>query len=128
MIRKLGILSIACFAVLLVGCGKSKHEKAMEEMVAVLNEMADIMSTIEDEETAQAAQSEMNALAGRMQKLSQLKTTDTPSHEELAELEKKYMPQIQKAMERFMQESLRLMMLDGMDESAMQDMLAQMNK
>jgi hypothetical protein len=30
-------------------------------------------------------------------------------------------------MERFMNESMRLMMLDGMDPGKMQDMLAQMN-
>jgi len=112
-------------AALSFGCGKSKYEEAMEEMVDVFEEMADIMATIEDEASAKAAEKKMNALAARMQNLSAM---EPPPPEVAMELQKKYEPKLQEVGERFMKEAFRLMMLDGMDEETLQNMMAHMDK
>ena len=127
MLRKIGIFAAVLLAAMLMGCGKSKYEEAMEEMVDVFNDMADVMATIEDEESARAAKGEMNKLAGRMQKLSALNNMEPPPPDVAMELKRKYEPQLKAAGERFMKEAFRLMMLDGVDQSMMNEMMAQMS-
>ena len=69
----------------------------------------------------------MNKLAGRMQKLSALNNMEPPPPDVAMELKRKYEPQLKAAGERFMKEAFRLMMLDGVDQSMMNEMMAQMS-
>ena len=118
-IALLGVL-IPCF--LVSGFGGDSHESIRKETIKAMNEMCDILGSIKDKASAEAAKSKMEKLSERMQDLK--KRADKlgePSAEVKSALEKKYKAELEQVGQRFVKEVFRMATME--DGQGLQDML-----
>lgn len=98
------VISLTTFALFaLSSCSRPTHESVTEGAVEVMEEMAEIMEGVDDEDSAKAAAKKIDKLADRMEKLKkQRDELGKPSQEEDEALKKKYEERMGKAMSRFL--------------------------
>lgn len=104
---------------LLFGCGTSEREVLMEELLSLMNELADTLATIKDEASAKEAAPELKRLAEgirgmkhKTKKLGQI----TPEEKKYLE---KYYVRTKEASDKFEKEFKRLTMLARGNEELM---------
>lgn len=111
IMRGAGILALAAGLLLLSGCGggEATHESIVKDSIALLADQADIVATITDEASAEAARPELEALAERMKKLSQQATQlgEPPARIKL-ELEEAFRERVREPLARLQAELGRL--------------------
>jgi hypothetical protein len=99
--RKLAL----CGLVLLCGIGgcKSKHEALADDAMALMNEMVDVLESVTDDASAQAAVAKLEKIGGRMKELQERsKALGTAPKEEQDRLKQKFtanMENVKKRME-----------------------------
>jgi predicted RNase H-like nuclease (RuvC/YqgF family) len=85
----------------LSGCGRSKHEAAVDDAIAIGNELCDILDGVKDKDSAQAAAGKIEKLGSRMKDLSErIKAMGEPSKEEQEKIGKKLDEQSEKLKKR----------------------------
>lgn len=93
---------------LLGGCGRD-HEDVAEDTIEVVEEMAEVLSTVKDKESALAAKPKLEELSQRMQELqeegAEMGKMDPEAEEAFDE---KYGPRMEKAVGKLMSEILRI--------------------
>jgi hypothetical protein len=112
------VLILACFSVLFFSGCRSPHETMARDAIAILKEIADELSTIKDDSTAEAAAPRLKELGGRWRANERrMSGTRGPSVRDLKELEKKYGGQLQEAVNRYQIEVARVQRLPGGPEA-----------
>ncbi len=108
------LASAALAAILLAGCASDDAESMVKQTIAALDETAQVMATVKDEETAKAAVPRLKALAERRRKIEEkVATVKTPPPAEQAELQKKYAARLTEATTRLVQEAMRVSQVPG---------------
>ena len=75
----------------------------------VLGELTDVLVDIKDTRSATANQDRLEQVVERIREMdSRMSDLGEPDSEQKAELEEKYKPELERAMRRFSQESLRI--------------------
>ena len=109
------------------GCGASKHEAVMDEYVALMNEMVDILKTVKDETTAQLATVKLDAMSKRMEAVTgKMSSMQGLSPQEMQDLFKDYQEPMQEVLEQLSRELVRVSAISGIGEEVEQ-VLAAMN-
>ncbi|MFP4353831.1 MAG: hypothetical protein ACLFUJ_01815 [Phycisphaerae bacterium] len=107
--KKFAILALAAGLVLTVGGCSKDHEDVVEEQIELMNKTADVLATIKDKESAQAAKDDLEELGEKMKELkAEMDEMDEPSEEEEKALKEKYGKEREKALGRMMQEAMRI--------------------
>jgi len=114
MLRNFGRIGLTGFAlialVMLSGCGDS-HEAAADDTVDLMEELADILESIKDEDSAKAASAELEDWAEDMQKISdRVKELEDLSADDEKALKEKYKEKMDEVGARIQKEMQRLMM------------------
>ncbi len=106
--RFAALLLAAVLPFALTGCGDS-HDKAMKDMVSVMNRMADTLATVKDKATAEAAKEklkgiteEMKAIKTRMDKLG------NPTGDAEKALKDKYEKEMSEATSKMMGAAMKI--------------------
>ena len=108
------LASAALAALLVAGCASDDAESMVKQTIAALDETAQVMATVKDEESAKAAVPRLKALAERRRKIEEKMTAvKTPPPAEQAELQKKYAQPLSAATTRLMQEAMRVSNVPG---------------
>jgi hypothetical protein len=101
-------------ALLLSGCTPDDAESLVKQTVAVMDETAQAMATIQDEPSAKAAVPRLQALARRRKLIEEkITTVKTPSQADQVELQKKYAARLSEVTVKLMQESVRVSAVPG---------------
>jgi hypothetical protein len=108
----------ACGVLLLVtGCSDS-HESLTRDAIAIMNETADVLATIKDSASADAAKSKLKGLGERWRDNHQRRAAKKSiAAKELVRLEKHYGAQTEAATKRYLAEVLRVRKVDGGEEA-----------
>jgi hypothetical protein len=108
------VLAVLVFA---SGCGDS-HESLTKDAIAILNETADVLSTIKDPASADAAKPKLKELGQRWRDNHQRRAAKKSiAAKELARLERQYGAQTEAATKRYLAEVLRVERVDGGEEA-----------
>jgi hypothetical protein len=100
-----------------VGCAEN-HDSLTKKQIDLMNDLADVLSTIKDADSAKAAQPKLKKISERMQELKKkAEKLGEPPADKKAALEKKYQDQVTKAGERLMKEFFRVMTVSGAAEA-----------
>jgi DNA anti-recombination protein RmuC len=100
-----GLLLSMC---LLGGCGRD-HEDVAEDTVETLEEMAEVLATVKDKESALAAKPKLEKLSERMDELqAEAAEMDEIDPEKEKALQEKYDERMTKAMGKLMGEMFRI--------------------
>jgi uncharacterized protein YicC (UPF0701 family) len=95
-------------ALMLSGCGNS-HDSLMGKMVSTMEQTADVLESIKDEESAKAAEPKLKKLGERMESLKeQVDEMDDPSPEVEKQLKEKYEKRVKEALGKLMREGMRI--------------------
>jgi len=112
------VLLGAIVALVIVFWPTSKHEAAIKDTLKLLNELAAILETVQDEKSARAAAEKINGLKDRFESLSKrMEELSKPSKEEDERLRKKYEDELTKAMDRLQKATIQAMGKMGTDRS-----------
>jgi hypothetical protein len=85
------------------GCAKSKQEALMDEAMAALNELCDIVESVNDDASARTAVPKIEQVGARMKDLGQRwRIMGSPPSEEAERLRKKYAEPQEKLTKRFL--------------------------
>jgi len=108
------------------GCNSGSADDVMKDTVSTMNEMADVLDTIKDQESAKAARPKLENLLQRLKDLKAKadKIKVTKSEEE--RLKKKYEPDLKKIHDRFFQAGLNLQRTGTINE--VKDIFEQMQR
>jgi hypothetical protein len=111
------ILAALALLVLASGCSDS-HESLTKDAIAVVNETADVLATIKDSPTADAAKPKLKELGDRWRDNQQRRAAKKRiSAKELARLERQYGAQMEAATKRYLAEVVRVRKVDGGEEA-----------
>jgi hypothetical protein len=110
--RLAGIIALLAFS---GGCGSSDpHDAAVKEMLAAMNELADVMDTVKDEASATAAAPKLKAVADRVKALkTKMDGMPKPTAEVEESLKKKYEEQMKNVMGRLMAAGMKASSVPG---------------
>ncbi|MFW5839501.1 MAG: hypothetical protein ACOCZE_02875 [Planctomycetota bacterium] len=109
--KKFAILALAAGLVLTVGGCSKDHEDVVEEQIELMNKTADVLATIKDKESAQAAKDDLEELGEKMKELkAEMDEMDEPSEEEEKALKEKYGKEMEKAGGRLIEQVMRIAM------------------
>ncbi len=93
---------------------KPDHETLVKETLKALNEIGDTLATIKDKATADAAIPKLETAAKTMEDLQKkFKDAGEPTKEVKDRLEKAYKADLEKAVKKLIDESIRLASVDG---------------
>lgn len=122
--RKPASTLLLILPLLFASCG-SKHEAVMDEYIALMNEMVDILKTVKDEATAELATPKLEAVGSRIESLSaKMNNMNDLTPQELMELFKDYQEPMQEVLQELSEEMMRVAMITDMDEELQQVMEA----
>ena len=114
---------VLTLALICPGCGKSEAEQQFSDMTAKQKEVVSILNTVNDPESAKAANEKIKAVATDVQHILQrsknIKTTDA-QRKQLAE---KYKPQLQQAGKDAQAELQRISKIPGASPELMEGLL-----
>jgi hypothetical protein len=99
--RKCSLLVLGC-CLLLSGCGgKPTIKSSMQDYLKIMNEMNDVLVTVKDKPSADAAKPKLDALAQRMKTVVDgMSSITTGSKEEMESAMKELQPQMKAASEK----------------------------
>ncbi len=105
-------IAVSAFAIvalmLLTGCSDSQ-EKGQDDMIDVMDEYADVLESIKDEDSAKAAKDEFAELAEELKEiLARMEKLEKPSKEEQAALQKESDAKMKPIEERIQKEMKRI--------------------
>lgn len=110
MTKRLAVLLLMVSGLMvLTGC-KSKEDKLMEESMDTMEELASVMETIKDADSAKAAKPKLEKLFKRLEELGNEGKALNLSKEEQEALEKKHKERMEKVSKEFLKQMLRVMM------------------
>jgi hypothetical protein len=115
--RRFLLLPVICVVLLgSNGCSES-NESLAAEAIAILKDIADELSTIKDPPSAEAAKPQLKTLGDRWRDNQRRRSkSKTMSSREMAVLERKYGPQLESALKRYLAEVARVRRIeDGED-------------
>jgi hypothetical protein len=104
---------LASTALALAGCGDT-HDSLTSDSIRTLNETADVLATVKDARSADAARPQLKKLGERWRGL-QKRAGDLkqPTTEEREELQKKHRPELEAAIKRYFTETTRVLRVPG---------------
>jgi len=96
----LGLGLVVAFSA--TGCGDtSKHEAVMKEMIGALNEFADALESVKDQQSAKAAAVKINKICDKLTDITnRAKALPKVTQSQNDALEKKFKPDLEKASAR----------------------------
>lgn len=113
MPRMIQTALLLLFSVTLVGCGGDTHEKLGDDALGVMDRMADILATVEDERTAEQAKDDLKALEDDFRALGErMEALGEPDAETDTRLREKFDPLMEASRDRFEAEVQRIMEID----------------
>jgi uncharacterized lipoprotein YajG len=111
--KKLLALPLAS-VLLLAGCASDDAESLVKQTIAAMDETGQVMATVKDEPSAQAAVPRLKALAERRKKIEEkMAAVKTPPAAEQAELQKKYAARLTEVTTQLMQQAMRVSTVPG---------------
>jgi len=112
MIKKLTIAALMLSLLPLAGCGTSDpYEQVTEDSLACMEEMVDVLATVKDKASAEAAKPKLEAVGERMKEIEKrMEELGKPDKAKQEALEKKYKERMTEIAGKMMQESMRVMM------------------
>jgi len=110
-----GVELVALLALVgLVGGCADKYESAVQEQIAQLERLTDVLGDVRDAASAKAAAPKLEALSGKLKGAADL-LSEAPA-ERKAELKKKYEKDIMQAFSDMVQQMKRIQTLKGVGE------------
>ena len=109
--RRISWLSVVLAIVFVLGggCGKPTHESLAKDMMAKMQEFADVLKTVKDESSAKSGATKIQAIVADMQKLrKQADELGKPTKEAEAEMEKKHLDEMTKIQGEIVKEMMRI--------------------
>jgi hypothetical protein len=101
-------------ALLATGCASDDADSLVKQTIAAMDETTQVMATIKDEPSAQAAVPRLRSIAERRRKIEEkMATVKTPPPAEQAELQKKYAARLAEVTTSLMQEAMRVSTVPG---------------
>lgn len=101
-------------AFLLAGCASDDADSLVKQTIQAMDETSQVMATVKDEASAQAAVPRLRALAERRKKIEEkMAAVKTPPQAEQAELQKKYAARLSEVTTSLMQEAMRVSTVPG---------------
>ena len=89
--------------------GGRSHEDVMDDMLATMDEISDVLAKVTDEASAKAAKPKLETLTARMQAIQkEANAMGKPDAATEEALQKKYEARLQQVMGRFMKEMMRV--------------------
>ena len=120
---------VAVMALFITACGADTHESVVDEQLTLMEEMADILESVNDEASAKEAEAKMAALATDAEELeARMKKLDPPTQEEDKALETKHGARMKKVMERIMSLSMKAMQFPALRDAMTRANEAMKNK
>jgi hypothetical protein len=111
--RKLALIFLTFTLPVLTGCG-NPHEKLAANAIAILTEVADALSAIQDSASAEAAKAGLKSLGERWRANErELAEGKPPTTRDLAKIGKKYGAQFDAAVKRYLAEARRVQKIEG---------------
>jgi hypothetical protein len=123
-----GMVSLLAGFLLLAACngGSPTHESVTKDMISMMEEQADILATITDEASFEAAKPKLDALKEKADTLkAATEKLGDPSKDVEEQLKKKYEPRVKEVSQKLMKEMQRLMMspaIAGKLQEALKDL------
>ncbi len=97
-----------------VGCASDDADSLVKQTISAMDETAQVMATVKDEASAQAAVPRLKALAEKRRKIEEkMAAVKTPPPAEQAELQKKYAARLSEVTATLMQEAMRVSNVPG---------------
>lgn len=94
-------LTICVLACVLIGCAGDSHEKVSTDSADLLDQVAEVLSTVEDNASAQEALDQINELKTEARAIRErAEALETPDDETARALEEKHRPLISASMTR----------------------------
>lgn len=110
-------LALLLVLLLVTGCGDSP-ESLTRDSIATLNEVADVLATVKDRRTADAARPTLRQLGERWRDLQKRAgAVKQPTAGESKALQERYRPEMEAAMKRYFAEVQRLLQVPGGPEA-----------
>src|SRR5262249_43083182 len=98
--------------------GETQYEKIVQGMLAKVEDITKILTTIRDSDTAKTAQPQLKEAASKMMELrKQADAVDQPTKEEKDRLAKEYAPKMEAAVKKLRAETIRVKGIPGGDEA-----------
>jgi hypothetical protein len=109
----------AALALLLLASGCSDSQESLtKEAIAIMNDTADVLATIKDGASADAAKQKLKELGERWRDNHQRRAAKKSiATKELARLERQYGAQTEAATKRYLAEVVRVRKVDGGEEA-----------
>lgn len=102
--------AVVAMAMILGGCGKPTHESLAKEMLAKMQQFADILKSVTDESSAKSGATKIQNLAGEMQALKkQVDEIGKPTKDVDAAIEKKFSADMTRIQGEITKEMMRIM-------------------
>jgi hypothetical protein len=125
MIKSLPLVAVLAFALALAGC-KKDHETLAKDMVGKFQEMANVLKTVKDKDSANAAAPRVKGIVTDLQEIKkQDDALGKPSAETDKKIKAEYEKPVMDAVGDIMKEGMRIQMAGLMTpelQAAMQDM------
>ena len=98
--------------------GETNYEKIVKGMLAKVEDITKILTTVRDADSAKAAQPQLKEAAAKMVELrKQADDVDQPGKEEKDRLAKEYAPKMEAAVKKLRTETVRVRGVPGGDEA-----------
>jgi hypothetical protein len=125
MIKPLPLAALLAFALVLTGC-KKDHETIVKDTVGKMQELANVLKTVKDKDSANAAATKVKGITSDLKELKkQADALGKPSDATDKQLKKDYEKPMMDAVGQLMQEGMRIQMAGLMTpdlQAAMKDM------
>lgn len=97
------------WALPLAACGGDNHEKVFQDNLEVLDEFADVLADIEDMRSATANKVRLQEVVEKIRVMdARIKKLGKPDAATEKELQNRYEPEMEKALRRLAQETMRI--------------------
>jgi hypothetical protein len=129
MLRKMLIAPLAATLMLaLAGCGSDSHEKVVDDAIAAMQELVDVLKTVDDEESAEAAKAKVEKIAAKMKKIGErYEALGEPDEATTKAIEEEYNPKMERLVGELPAQMMKLMKYPELAKTV-QDAMGQMPK
>lgn len=108
--RTAWVAAFGLAALMAAGCGGSKHEKVMKELVSLLAEYSEALASVKDKASAQAAEPKLQDIGKRMRDIQdRMQALGEPSDAEMKRLQTKYESAMDEQTTKVGNEMMRIM-------------------